>query len=105
MRKSTNKFQAIFSLIFLFLSFQICAQYDIPPKPTKQTAVYDQSQILNSSEKSRLEQKLIAYADTTSTQIVVITIPSLKGEYIGMLAAEWGEKWGVGQSQKDNGIL
>jgi uncharacterized protein len=35
--------------------------------------------------KNTTRTKLIKYADTTTTQIVVITIESLKGEDIGFL--------------------
>ena len=57
------------------------------------------------------KQKLIRYSDSTSTQIVVITIKTTKGENIGMLAPRWGQAWGIGQDGKngtksrDNGIV
>lgn len=61
--------------------------------------------MLSSTDESRLEQKLINYADTTSTQIVIVTIESLEGEYEGTYAAHWAHEWGIGQSDKDNGLL
>lgn len=81
------------------------AQREIPDRPALETSVYDQANMLSASEKRMLEQKLVNYADTTSTQIVVVTINSLEGEYIGTYAAEWANSWGIGQSQKDNGVL
>ncbi len=97
------------TFLFLFiglLGFQtLSAQRDIPPKPSIETSVYDEADVLNASEEKLLEQKLIRYADTTSTQIVIATIKSLEGEYIGLYAAEWAQKWGIGQSGKDNGLL
>ncbi|MBT8321647.1 MAG: TPM domain-containing protein, partial [Eudoraea sp.] len=57
------------------------------------------------TQKSNLEQKLIRYADSTSTQIVAIIIETTKGEDINFLGAQWGQKWGIGQAGKDNGIL
>ena len=42
------------------------------------------------SEKSNLEEKLIKYSDTTSTQIVVAIISSTKGENINYLGATMG---------------
>lgn len=94
-------------LLFLFLStgFALFAQRDIPPKPSEQTSVYDEADMLTSTEENSLEQKLITYSDTTSTQIVVITIASLEGEYEGTYAAHWAHEWGIGQSEKDNGLL
>jgi len=94
-------------LLFLFLfgmnlSF---AQFTIPKKPSFQTSVYDYANLLSPTEKSQLESKLIRYSDSTSTQMVVITIEDLKGEYIGTLAPQWGQEWGIGQKDEDNGIV
>ena len=93
-------------LAFLFcLSAKGLAQFDIPEVPSKQTSVYDYADHLNSGQKAALENKLVRYSDTTSTQIVVVIIPSTKGEDISFLGAKWGQKWGIGQKGKDNGIL
>ncbi|MBQ4821587.1 TPM domain-containing protein [Aquimarina sp. MMG016] len=95
-------------LPFLFIlgtcSASIYAQREIPPKPKEQTAVYDEARMLFPNSK-QLEQKLIRYSDTTSTQIVVATINSLQGENIGLYAAEWAHKWGIGQKKEDNGVF
>lgn len=90
----------------LLLSFQnLQAQYKIPPKPEKQTSVYDYFELLSPAEKQYLEEKLVRYSDTTSTQIVIAIIASTEGEYINYLGAQWGEAWGIGQAKEDNGIL
>jgi uncharacterized protein len=82
------------------------AQFDIPEKPEFQTSVYDNAKVLSADEKAQLEEKLIRYSDSTSTQIVVITIESLKGEDIGILTPKWGQKWGIGGTAKnDNGVI
>ncbi|WP_245895713.1 TPM domain-containing protein [Flavobacterium album] len=36
---------------------------------------------------------------------MVITIKSLKGESIGELTPKWAHQWGIGQVDKDNGVL
>jgi uncharacterized protein len=104
---STTYFKTFICILGLFFLNIAHAQYDIPPKPTKANpdAVYDYANLLSSGEKAALENKLIKYSDTTSTQIVVVIIKSLKGESIGMLTPEWGQKWGVGQKGKDNGVI
>ena len=100
--------------IFLFLQLLVCflvtqisfAQFDIPEKPSFQTSVYDYANVLSADEKAQLEEKLIRYSDTTTTQIVVITIESLKGEDIGILTPKWGHAWGIGGTEKnDNGVI
>jgi len=103
---SQIKVKLVFSFIITFLSFGLShAQYDIPEKPDFQTSVYDYYKLLNASEKNSLEQKLVKYSDTTSTQIVIAIISSTQGENINYLGAQWGEKWGIGQAKEDNGIL
>lgn len=81
------------------------AQYEIPDKPAFQTSVYDYIDLLSPTEKNQLENKLIKYSDTTSTQIVVAIINSTKGEYINYLATNWAQKWGIGQEKEDNGVF
>ncbi len=93
-------------LLFTLLSFvKVSAQFEIPKKPDFQTSVYDYVNLLSPSEKSTLENKLVKYSDSTSTQIVVAVIASTKGEYINYLGAEWLTNWGIGQKDEDNGIL
>lgn len=103
--KSIKKHILPFILLLSLFSVEIYAQRKIPPKPSKQTSVYDNAQMLSASQARRLEQKLIRYADTTSTQIVVATILSLQGENIGLYAAEWAHEWGIGQKNEDNGVF
>jgi uncharacterized protein len=61
--------------------------------------------MLSDAEESALSQKLAAYADTTSTQIIVVTLPSLEGAEIADYAVALGRTWGVGQQGQDNGVV
>jgi uncharacterized protein len=101
------KAKAVLLLICLLLVLPVSAQFEIPPKPPleKQTSVYDYIGLLSAQEKSSLEQKLIRYSDSTSTQIVMAIIASTEGENIQYLGAQWGQAWGIGQEKEDNGIL
>ncbi len=94
---------------FLFLLLGCCslasAQYEIPEKPGLETSIYDYIGLLSQEQKAALEQKLIGYSDSTSTQIVIAIIATTEGEDIDYLGAQWGEKWGIGQADKDNGVL
>jgi uncharacterized protein len=93
-------------LVVFFLSgIYANAQFTIPDKPSFQTSVYDYADVLNQLEEKELEKKLIRYSDSTSTQIVVISIDDLKGEDIGILTPKWAHQWGIGQAKEDNGIL
>lgn len=80
-------------------------QFPVPEKPKDQTSVYDYVNLLSENQKLSLENKLVRYSDSTSTQIVVIVIETTKNESIGILAPRWAQKWGIGQGKEDNGIL
>ncbi|GAA4932523.1 TPM domain-containing protein [Algibacter agarivorans] len=101
-----KKNKVILTLLIALFSFSVSfAQFEVPEKPKFQTSVYDYVNLLSASQKSNLEQKLIKYSDTTSTQIVVAIINSTEGENINFLGAKWGQAWGIGQEKEDNGIL
>ncbi|WP_440880049.1 TPM domain-containing protein [Tenacibaculum sp. C7A-26P2] len=104
----TTTFTVVFLFTFCSILNAFSQGFQIPEKPgniQNQKGVYDYINLLTSYEKSSLEKKLIKYSDTTSTQIVVATINSTKGEDIGFLATNWAHKWGVGQEKEDNGVF
>ncbi len=78
-------------------------RYEFPPRPSQ--PVLDQADLLSSTEEQRLARKLTAFEDTTSTAIVVVTVQSLEGAPISDYAIELGREWGVGQEDKDNGVV
>ena len=100
-----NIIAVLFISMFSSLITEVQAQFDIPPIPETQTSVYDYVNLLSESKKSNLEQKLIRYSDTTSTQIVVAIISTTKGENIGLLTPKWAHEWGIGQAKEDNGVF
>lgn len=106
MRKITPKYlSALCFFSFLFCSIPLFSQTDIPSKPEEHTSVYDQAGLLTSYEANALQQKLINYADSTSTQIVVASIKTINGENISLFATNWAHSWGIGQEDKDNGVF
>ncbi len=101
--KGVMKILWVFIALFSFLtSF---AQFEIPKKPDFQTSVYDYANLLSADEKTQLEEKLIRYSDSTSTQIIVATISTINGEDIGILTPKWAQEWGIGQAKEDNGVF
>ena len=92
-------------LCFSCLGIFLLAQYTIPDKPSVLYPIYDEVGILSQSEKEKLNQKLIKFEDSTSTEIEVVIISSTKGEDINFLATKFGQKWGIGKKGVDNGIV
>ena len=108
-QKSINNKQLTITKFLFFVGFlwiqSVVGQYKIPDIPKVQTSVYDYIGLLSKGQKSNLEQKLIRYSDSTSTQIVIAIISRTEGEDVGFLAANWAQKWGIGQKGKDNGVF
>lgn len=77
---------------------------NIPDAPTPQRLVNDFAGTLSTSERDNLEQKLLAYEDSTSNQVAIVIISSLEGYEVADYANRLAAKWGIG-SKKNNGIL
>lgn len=67
--------------------------------------VNDYARMLSPDATSRLEQKLAAFERDQTTQIVVLTIPSLQGDDIDQFTIRVADQWKIGQKDKDNGVL
>ena len=91
---------ALFLVFGLFSKAQL-----VPEKPAVLYPVYDKAGLLSESEKDALNQKLIKFSDSTSTEIEVIILPTTSGEDVNYLATMYGEKWGIGQKGVDNGVV
>ncbi|MDR6941579.1 TPM domain-containing protein [Mucilaginibacter pocheonensis] len=97
----------MFKKIILFFSLLLCAfvafAQDFPERST--TLVTDYTNTLSADDKQRLENKLVAFNDSTSTQIAVVMLKSVGNYDINEYGAALGRKWGIGQKGKNNGIL
>ncbi|SMO62345.1 TPM domain-containing protein [Solitalea koreensis] len=99
-----TKLKPIFTLIFLLVTLCSFAQ-DLPERPNPPRLVNDYTNTLTPEQKAILERKLVAFNDSSSTQIAVVIIPSLNGYDISDYAFKLGDKWGIGQKDKRNGVL
>ncbi len=92
-------------IVFLFLLSSTFIQAQIPERPNPPKLVNDLANVLSGNEAATLEQKLRSYNDSTSTQIVIVTVPELGGYEVVDFAYRIGQTWGVGQKGKNNGIV
>ena len=93
-------------LLFL-LPISLFAQnaQDLLNAPAPKQLVSDYSDILSPKEEAYLEKLLLDYADTTSTQIAIVTVETTGGDNINLITAEIAANWKIGQQGKDNGCL
>lgn len=90
--------------LLLLLPFFAAAK-EVPPAPNPPKLVNDFAGILSSGEVQALEQKLVAYDDSTSTQIAVVIEETLDGDDVFDYSYRLATAWGIGREGKNNGIL
>ena len=79
--------------------------YAIPARPNPQRLVNDFARIFTPEQVSRLEKNLVAFDDSTSNQITVVTVNDLEGYDASEYATRIGLEWGVGSEKFNNGIV
>ena len=105
--KSTDrhKLTLLFGLLIMLLTFGTTLKAQLPSPPYPPRLVNDYTGSLSTTEINSLEHKLVAYNDSTSTQILVLLVDDLQGYSIEKYATEIGHSWGVGQKDKGNGVV
>lgn len=104
MKKFILYLQTALAAFLLAAFFQLSAQ-EIPDRPFPPRLVNDFAGFLSREEARMLENKLVAFNDSTSTQIAVVIVKDLAGYDKADYAQRLGEKWGVGQKGSNNGII
>ena len=92
-------------VLFLLLALATQLQARLPSPSNPPRLVNDYTGTLTASQVSALEHKLVAYDDSTSTQILVLLVDDLQGYSVEQYATEIGHSWGVGQKGKNNGVV
>jgi uncharacterized protein len=92
-------------LLAIVLSSSILFAQELPAPMDPPRLVNDFAGLLNQDEVARLETKLRAYNDTTSTQIYIVIVNDLLGYDKSDYAPRLAEKWKIGQKGKNNGLL
>jgi len=97
-------FLILFSAALLAFSPALQAQTLLAP-PVPPQLVNDYAGVLQPSEVQALENKLVAFNDSTSNQIFVVIVDDLQGYDKSQFAYIIGKEWGVGQSDFNNGAV
>ncbi len=102
-RKFEMKLKNILCTILLILLNLTVFGQTFPAKPNR--LVNDYTQTLSTDQVNQLEQKLVAFNDSTSTQIAVVVINSLEGYDAADYTQRLAESWGVGSEKNNNGVV
>jgi len=90
---------------FLLLCLAPGVQAEDIDFPALSGRVVDDASLLNSSTRNQLNAQLQAHEKASGNQIVVVTLPDLQGYPIEEYGYRLGRHWGIGQKDKNNGVL
>jgi uncharacterized protein len=100
-----KQFLAIFLLPLCLLAAIRSSAQEVPAKPNPPTRVNDFAHVMTPDQVATLEQKLIAFNDSTTSDIVVVTVPDIGDADIGDYALKILRTWGIGDKKNNNGIV
>jgi uncharacterized protein len=90
------------ALLAAFAFITLAAAYSFPPLTGR---VVDQANVIPPAVASKLTAKLAALESQSGIQLVVATVKSLEGDEIEPYANALFRAWGLGEKQKNNGVL
>lgn len=93
----------IAAMILLAAGLALCSA--IPQRPEPQKLVNDFAGLLTAKQTAALEDILVAFDDSTSNQIAIVTVSDLEGIPVSEYATRIGISWQAGSSEFNNGIV
>jgi uncharacterized membrane protein YgcG len=95
----------VLALAGAMLLIALHTAFAIPQRPEPARLVNDLAGLFSSSQTEHLERMLVAFDDSTSNQIAVVTVADLEGYDAAEYATRIGLDWGVGSEKFDNGVV
>jgi len=105
MRAERQLHNAAAGLVLLLLLFADAACTTALEVPPLKGHVNDYAAMLSTASERQLEAVLADFEQKESTQIVVLTIPSLQGDSLEDFSMRLAETWKIGQKKLDNGAI
>ena len=93
---------AVLAAVFVLAWGSLALALEVPPY---RGYVTDRAHMISAEAQQAIEVRLAELDRTDSTQVAVLTIPSLEGESIEGFSIRVADKWKVGREHKDNGII
>lgn len=103
MEKRSRNSLRLTAVVALLLAVTLLRAF--PSRPAPERLVNDLAGIFTPSQRQELESVLVAFDDSTSNQICVVTVNDLEGDSPASYAYRIGESWGVGDTGFDNGVV
>ncbi len=92
-------------VLAILIAFFCAPAWAATQYPALTGRVVDDAHVLTPDVQAQLTAKLAALQQSTSRQLVVVTLPSLNGRDIDDYGVGLLRAWGIGQKQTNNGAL
>ena len=104
MRLSLSRSPRVAGLLLLVMLLVPLGAYALTV-PSLKGRVNDYAQMLSPAAVQHIDRVLQDLETSDSTQIVVLTIPSLEGDSLEDFSIRVAEQWRIGQKNLDNGAI
>lgn len=101
----TTVLAVIAAVLWSFTAFAADVKKSNYPNPSEKFFVNDFANVLSDSDEDEIMKIGAALYKQTTAQVVVVTVNSLDGYNVKDYALELGRKWGVGDKEKNNGVV
>ena len=81
------------------------SQFGVPAPPRPARLVNDYTGTLSPSERDALERKLVAFDDSTGSQVAVVIVPTTDGAAPVDYATDILRTWGIGRAGINDGVV
>ena len=103
--KKKIKFILLASLCIIFGFVQTCMAKIQIPNPKSEKYINDYTGSVSQSTIDYVVEQGRTLEDRTGAQFVVVIMPDIEGWDVERFALELGREWGIGQAEKNNGLL
>ena len=100
-----GRFRGALLLLLLVAFTTVNAQDCLFDNKPIQNLVQDYANVMSDGEEQQLRQALLDFEDSTSIQILVVTVQHLCNMDKAQFTYTLGQKWGVGDKEFNNGIV
>ncbi|MEJ7627708.1 MAG: TPM domain-containing protein [Ferruginibacter sp.] len=94
----------LFAVLLVFTGISGISQ-EIPQRPVPPKLVNDYTNTLTPDQKQSIEERLVAFSDSTTTQIAVVIVETTGDYDVSEYAVKLGREWGVGGKEFSNGVI
>lgn len=91
--------------IGLFVSGSMVSALSVPPAPSLERPIVDQTGTLSEQQITDLAAKIKSGRAEKDYQLGILLIPTLEGRDIESYSIDVARAWGIGEADKDNGVL